>query len=404
MTTSNYILWGDGTPDETTEAEVVLENDHVEVTQGDLTLSVSSSNARKVNMIGGIPVSGWYALDGEVFVKDTKSIDELSFEPVLYEWDDSIQDFKPAPITYWDEVTNSLVTVTDLYLLEDFIFSGSETKNLWFSPIISSYPEVSLHIDGSVTERVSDGSVSYWEDLAGDRNYSYNYTDSSTVVGSWDNTTTNGLDGRIIVNLNDGASVLFEMDTDLNTIVGAQVPALGETNKIINTVYYGFEHSYFDALLNVLSPSRDGFLTLSSSLNPLTDGSVSLTNQSSQTSIQTLASFAPTNTQILSAELEETTEGAVDISDVISQLRHIVGLSELTGLNKAAADNDANGSVDISDVISSLRQIVGLQEAPNARIVDAQGNHQFMFDDSITELYVVAAGDADLSWTPLELV
>jgi hypothetical protein len=117
-----------------------------------------------------------------------------------------------------------------------------------------------------------------------------------------------------------------------------------------------------------------------------------------------LSSLTPTNTQILSAELEETTDGAVDISDVISQLRHIVGLTELTGLNKAAADNDANGSVDISDVISSLRQIVGLQEAPNARIVDAQGNHQFMFDDSVTELYVVAAGDADLSWTPLELV
>jgi len=114
--------------------------------------------------------------------------------------------------------------------------------------------------------------------------------------------------------------------------------------------------------------------------------------------------FGPTYTQILSAELEETTDGAVDISDVISQLRHIVGLSELTGLNKAAADNDANGSIDISDVISSLRQIVGLQEAPNARIVDAQGNHEFMFDDSVTELYVVAAGDADLSWTPLELV
>jgi len=55
-------------------------------------------------------------------------------------------------------------------------------------------------------------------------------------------------------------------------------------------------------------------------------------------------------------------------------------------------------------VISSLRQIVGLQEAPNARIVDSQGNHQFMFDDSVTELYVVASGDADLSWTPLELV
>ena len=117
-----------------------------------------------------------------------------------------------------------------------------------------------------------------------------------------------------------------------------------------------------------------------------------------------LSTLAPTNTQIVSAELEEITGDAVDISDVIGQLRHIVGLIELTGLNQAAADNDANGSIDISDVISSLRQIVGLQEAPNARIVDAQGNHQFRFDESVTELYLVAPGDADLSWTPLELV
>jgi len=115
-------------------------------------------------------------------------------------------------------------------------------------------------------------------------------------------------------------------------------------------------------------------------------------------------SMQRTFSKISNATVEHASAQAVDISDVISQLRHIVGLSELTGLNKAAADNDANGSVDISDVISSLRQIVGLEAAPNARIVDAQGNAEFMFDDSITELYVVAAGDADLSWTPLELV
>ena len=136
----------------------------------------------------------------------------------------------------------------------------------------------------------------------------------------------------------------------------------------------------------------------------LTSGRIKFSDDKGSDSTLAAAEFGPTDTQIVSAELEETTEGAVDISDVISQLRHIVGLSELTGLNKAAADNDANGSVDISDVISSLRQIVGLQDAPNARIVDAQGNHQFMFDDSVTELYVVAAGDADLSWTPLELI
>ena len=117
-----------------------------------------------------------------------------------------------------------------------------------------------------------------------------------------------------------------------------------------------------------------------------------------------VADLAPNNTLIHSAELEETTDGAVDISDVITQLRHIVGLYELTGLHKAAADNDTNGTIEISDVISSLRQIVGLQDAPNARIVDAEGNHQFMFDQRVADLYLVAPGDADLSWNPLNLI
>ena len=117
-----------------------------------------------------------------------------------------------------------------------------------------------------------------------------------------------------------------------------------------------------------------------------------------------VADLAPNNTPIHSAELVETTDGAVDISDVITQLRHIVGLYELTGLHKAAADNDTNGTIEISDVISSLRQIVGLQDAPNARIVDAEGNHQFMFDQRVADLYLVAPGDADLSWNPLNLI
>ena len=117
-----------------------------------------------------------------------------------------------------------------------------------------------------------------------------------------------------------------------------------------------------------------------------------------------VADLAPNNTSILSAELEEATDGAVDISDVISQLRHIVDLNELTGLHKAAADNDANGTIEISDVISSLRQVVGLQDAPNARIVDAEGNHQFLFDQRVADLYLVAPGDVDLSWNPLDLI
>nr|WP_254448307.1 tandem-95 repeat protein [Marinobacterium sp. xm-a-152] len=176
--------------------------------------------------------------------------------------------------------------------------------------------------------------------------------------------------------------------------------------KITVTAYYIDGHGTYEESLSSETAivNKASIPLFSASDSVLTSGRIKFSDAKGSDSTLAVTEIGPTDTQILSAELDETTEGAVDISDVISQLSHIVGLSELSGLNKAAADNDANGSVDISDVISSLRQIVGLQEAPNARIVDAQGDHQFMFDDSVTELYVVAAGDADLSWTPLELV
>ena len=104
-----------------------------------------------------------------------------------------------------------------------------------------------------------------------------------------------------------------------------------------------------------------------------------------------------TGTSVRSAELIADTSGAVSISDVIMQLRHIVGLEELTGFSHAAADNNGDGEVAISDVISSLRMIVGLEDAPNARIVNGSGARQFNFDATSIDLYVLAPGDADLS-------
>lgn len=126
-------------------------------------------------------------------------------------------------------------------------------------------------------------------------------------------------------------------------------------------------------------------------------GIVDLVSSTGATESLPIGSLGPTN-EIVSLSYQVPTNGAVAISDVIAQLRHIVGLSELTGLNKGAADNNGDGEIGISDVISSLRQIVGLEPAPDAKLVTADGESQFLFDDSIEELYVVAPGDADLSW------
>ena len=106
---------------------------------------------------------------------------------------------------------------------------------------------------------------------------------------------------------------------------------------------------------------------------------------------------------MITADYSSDTAGAVQISDVISQLRHLVGLDTLGGVALGAADNDGDGNVDISDVISSLRVIVGLEEPQSAKLVTDLGETQFLFDDAISELFVVAPGDADLSWAALDI-
>ena len=110
------------------------------------------------------------------------------------------------------------------------------------------------------------------------------------------------------------------------------------------------------------------------------------------------AGLEHTNTKIISANLDLTTEGAVDLSDVLLQLKHIIGLRILEGVNAAAADNNADGNIDLSDVLQSLKQIIGLSN-PLAKVVSTDGKHTFTFDETITSLTVIAPGDADLSWT-----
>ena len=89
---------------------------------------------------------------------------------------------------------------------------------------------------------------------------------------------------------------------------------------------------------------------------------------------------------------------------MIAQLRHIVGLSELSGLSAKAADADLDGSIGISDVITNLRTIVGLSKPDTARVMDGVGNEQFVLSDLSETLYLVSPGDVDLSWVPHELV
>lgn len=61
----------------------------------------------------------------------------------------------------------------------------------------------------------------------------------------------------------------------------------------------------------------------------------------------------------------------IAISDVVLQLRDIVGLSTLEGKQKIAADINGDGEVAISDAVSNLRHIVGLDTIEQCALVDS---------------------------------
>ena len=88
----------------------------------------------------------------------------------------------------------------------------------------------------------------------------------------------------------------------------------------------------------------------------------------------------------------------ITISDVVAQLRDIVGLDILHGKAAAAADIDNDGEVQIADVVSNLRHIVGLDETDTFDLVTDNGFAiNALQADSVGNLYLVINGDADLS-------
>ena len=316
-----------------------------------------------------VPANTFADIDADDVLTLSATLSDGSALPGWLSFDDQTNTFSGTPLNA-DVGTRSVkVTATDI--------AGTSVSDTFDLVVTNTNdtPSGTVTISGIVTQGQTLTASNDLADADG----------LGTITYQWNR------DGTAITDATDSTYVLSSED-------------VGEKITVTASYFDGhgtYEESY-SSETDIVKKASISLFHKNGSL--LTSGRIQFSDANGTKSTVSTTDFGSTNTQILSAELEETTDGAVDISDVISQLRHIVGLSELTGLNKAAADNDANGSINISDVISSLRQIVGLQEAPNARIVDAQGNHQFLFDESVTELYVVAAGDSDLSWTPLELI
>ena len=94
----------------------------------------------------------------------------------------------------------------------------------------------------------------------------------------------------------------------------------------------------------------------------------------------------------------------ITISDVILQLKDIVGLSTLSGAQNIAADINGNGNVGIDDVVANLKHIVGLDTVQQCALVDSADQIVTSLTSStVADLTLVQLGDVDLSSTFLDI-
>mgnify|MGYP000102415946 CR=1 FL=1 len=78
---------------------------------------------------------------------------------------------------------------------------------------------------------------------------------------------------------------------------------------------------------------------------------------------------------------------AIDISDVLLAVKHIIDVSSLTGNAKQAADVNNDGSVDISDVLLIVKHVIDIAPIDHFDLVDSSGNR-------VTQLTDLTSGDA----------
>ena len=96
---------------------------------------------------------------------------------------------------------------------------------------------------------------------------------------------------------------------------------------------------------------------------------------------------------------EAAYEADIDLSDVLANLKHIIGLRALEGKSFAAADVNNDNSIDLSDVLAQLKHIIGLRKIDTFDMVDSDGNTITDLQSASSPVEIVLNGDANLSTT-----
>ena len=224
---------------------------------------------------------------------------------------------------------------------------------------------------------------------------SFNLTQSSpsaTIVVTADDDTTieagsnsDGIHAHAVTHaINENGSV---SSTYLNSI----------SNKSISVADNDDTSSAKSVSISDASASTTTSIPDNITVNLIDSSAASTSFTSSSGSILAASDLTITHVALVNQASVYTSD--VAISDVVLQLRDIVGLQTLTGAAKEAADVNNDGSISISDVVSSLRDIVGLEAITTFDLVDSSGARVSQVGPSMSDstLTLVQNGDVDLS-------
>ena len=374
----------DGTPTATVNLILDLPDDLELTTSQNVQLVSAQNNTYRIQLDASTPsqqfeVSAINNTDGaglsEVVsisystLSDDVAFDELSISATSFTVSENIANFTISEITY---DTDNAVSEADSTATATYTITASNLND----------ETLTLNLEGSGLEFVS-ASTFELSSASPSAEIIVRAEDDSVVEAGANNDGIHTHAVQHSISEGGTASVKY-----LNTISNQSISVMDNDSATGATI------SVFDAAASNATAAPNGVQLQFVSQDV---SALDATTASGSISVESTVQF--THAEIANQSAVYTSD--IAISDVIAQLKDIVGLTPLSGTSAAAADVDNNGSIEIADVIANLKHIVGLETITSFDVVNSSSALVTELSSSMidTNIYIVQNGDVDLSGT-----
>ena len=303
-------------------------------------------------------------------LSDDAAFDELNISATSFTVSENIANFTISDITY--SATDNAVSEADSTATATYTITASNLND----------ETLTLNLEGSGLEFVS-ASTFELSSASPSAEIIVRAEDDSVVEAGANNDGIHTHAVQHSISEGGTASVKY-----LNTISNQSISVMDNDSATGATI------SVFDAAASNAAAAPNGV-----QLQFVSQGVSALDATTASGSISVDSTVQFTHAEIANQSAVYTSD--IAISDVIAQLKDIVGLTPLSGTSAAAADVDNNGSIEIADVIANLKHIVGLETITSFDVVNSSSALVTELSSSMmdTNLYIVQNGDVDLSGT-----